>query len=86
MELGIRAAKNNLSKLVEAALGGEEVFLTNRGERVAQIVPAPRPTSRERGRGAWKAKVNLYPGWDSPDEDKQIAEMFEDLDHRAGSD
>lgn len=32
MEVGIRNAKNNLSRLVEAVLDGEEVFLTNRAE------------------------------------------------------
>ena len=78
MEIGIRDAKSNLSKLVEAALDGEEVFLTNRGERVARIVPAPAPKPG-RGRGMWKDKLHLYPGWDSPGEDKRIEEMFEHL-------
>jgi prevent-host-death family protein len=59
MDVGIRDAKNNLSKLVDAALDGEEVFLTNRGERVAQLVPARNPTLRSRGRGSWQGKVNL---------------------------
>jgi len=80
MEVGIREAKNNLSKLVEAVRDGEEVFLTNRGERVAKLVPARKPAPATRGRGIWKDKVNLYPGWDSPEEDKKIEEMFEDLD------
>jgi prevent-host-death family protein len=79
MEVGIRHAKNSLSKLVEAVLDGEEVFLTNRGERVAQLVPAPKPAREGRGRGIWKDKVNLYPGWDSQDEDKKIERMFERL-------
>ena len=79
MEVGIREAKSNLSKLVEAVRDGEEVFLTNRGERVAQLVPARRPISPGRGRGFLKGKINLYPGWDSPEEDKKIEEMFEHL-------
>jgi prevent-host-death family protein len=77
MEVGIRSAKSNLSKLIDAVLEGEEVFLTNRGERVVQLVPTPKPASARRGRGAWKGKVNLYPGWDSPQEDQKIEEMFE---------
>lgn len=76
MEVGIRDAKNSLSKLVEAVLDGEEVFLTNRGERVAQLVPASRRANTARGRGAWRGKVRLYPGWDSSEEDKKIEEMF----------
>src|ERR1035438_10429669 len=59
MEVGIRSAKNNLSKLVEAVLEGEEVFLTNRGARVAQLVPTTQATQKVRGRGAWKGKINL---------------------------
>ena len=77
METGIREAKNNLSKLIQAVLDGEEVFLTNRGERVVQLIAAPKPKSARRGRGIWEGKVNLYPGWDSPEEDKEIEKMFE---------
>jgi prevent-host-death family protein len=79
MEIGIREAKSSLSKLIEAVRDGEEVFLTNRGERVAQLVPARKAASKTRGRGIWKGKVNFYPGWDSPEEDKKIEEMFEHL-------
>jgi prevent-host-death family protein len=84
MEVGIRDAKNNLSKLVEAVLDGEEVFLTNRGARVVQLVPTPKASPQGRGRGSWKGKVHLYPGWDSRDEDKKIEEMFE-VFHEVGS-
>ncbi|MEO5953631.1 MAG: type II toxin-antitoxin system prevent-host-death family antitoxin, partial [Chloroflexia bacterium] len=66
MEAGIREAKNNLSKLVQAVLDGEEVFLTNRGARIVQLVAASKSPSPHRGRGSWKGKANLYPGWDSP--------------------
>ena len=79
MEVGIREAKNNLSRLVEAALAGEEVFLTNRGDRVIRLVPARKPKSGLRGFGCLKDKGNFYPGWDSPEEDKKIEEMFEFL-------
>ena len=77
METGIREAKNTLSKLVQSVLDGDEVFLTNRGERVVQLIAAPKPPSTRRGRGLWKGKVNLYPGWDSPEADKAIERMFE---------
>lgn len=79
METGIKDAKNNLSKLVQAAFDGEEVYLTKRGKRVAQLIPARDPARDRMGRGMWKGKVNLYPGWDSPEEDKKIEEMFEVL-------
>ncbi len=79
MEVGIREAKNNLSKLVQAALEGEEVYLTKRGERTVQIVATPKQGDKRRGWGLWEGKTNLYPGWDSPAEDKKIEEMFDDL-------
>jgi prevent-host-death family protein len=73
MEIGIREAKNKLSKLIDRLSCGEEVFLTRRGERVAKLVPAPPKKARDpkRGRGFLKGKVNLYPGWDSHEEDKK---------------
>ena len=77
MEIGLRDAKNNLSRLVKTALAGQEVFLTKRGKRVAQLVAAPKPKHARRGRGLWKGKANLYPGWDSPEADKDIERMFE---------
>lgn len=83
METGIREAKNKLSKLVEAALDGHEVFLTNRGRRVAQLIAAPPPASPARGRGFLKHKINLYPGWDSLSEDKKIEDAFDALHESA---
>jgi prevent-host-death family protein len=84
MEVGIRDAKNNLSKLVKAVLDGEEVFLTNRGARVVQLIRAPKAIPQGRRRGYWNGKVHLYAGWDSRDEDKRIEDMFETL-REAGS-
>lgn len=77
METGIREAKNTLSKLVEAVVEGEEVFLTNRGRRVAQIVSAHPRASSAHGRGFLKDRIRLYPGWDSLAEDKKIEDSFE---------
>ena len=76
MDVGIREARSSLSKLVEVMREGEEVYLTRRGHRVAQLVPVPRKPSPNRGRGCLKGKVNLYPGWDSEEEDQKIAELF----------
>lgn len=78
MEVGIREAKNSLSKLVDAARSGKPVYLTNRGQRVAQILPAPKRPAPNRGFGCLKGKINLYPGWDSREEDDRIAKLFLD--------
>jgi prevent-host-death family protein len=79
METGIREAKNSLSKLVEAVLEGQEVFLTNRGRRGAQIIATPPPPAPMRGRGFLKDRIHLYPGWDSIAEDQKIEDTFEAL-------
>jgi prevent-host-death family protein len=84
MEVGIREAKNNLSKLVETVRRGEKVYLTNRGQRVAEIVTTPLRSDWRKAYGLLRGKVNLYPGWDSPEEDKRIEDMFEVLQETKG--
>ena len=79
MEVGILEAENSLSKLVESMLEGEQVFLTNHGRRVAELVPVRTQGNGIRGFGCLKDEVNLYPGWDSKEEDREIEEMFEGL-------
>ena len=64
-EFGIKEAKDKLSQLVASVRKGEEIYLMNRGERVAKIVPvnasaAPDPN---RGRGIFKDKIHLPAGW-----------------------
>jgi prevent-host-death family protein len=39
MQFTIHAAKTNLSKLIEAALAGEEVIITNGDKPVVMLVP-----------------------------------------------
>ena len=78
MDVGIREAKTRLSQLVKAAMEGEEVFLTNRGNRQVQLTVAKKKGGLRKW-GSWKGKINLYEGWDSPEEDKRIEDMFEYL-------
>jgi prevent-host-death family protein len=68
MDIGIKDAKNNLSNLVAQARTGTRIFLTNRGERMVELVPvkdvkAPAP---ERGLGWLKGTIKLpknYQKW-----------------------
>lgn len=64
-EFGIKEAKNSLSQLVAAVQAGEEIYLMNRGEPVAKIVPVNVPTDGKstKGRGMFKDKIHLPPGW-----------------------
>jgi prevent-host-death family protein len=71
-------AKTNLSKLIAAARKGEEVVICQAGKPVVRLTAY----SGERkvpklGTGA--GKVVLHPGWDSPEADAEIQEMFDVL-------
>ncbi len=80
MEVAILEAEKNLTALVTSMLEGEQIFLTNNGgQRVAELVPSLSDGRGIRGFGCLKDKVNLYPGWDSEEEDKKVEEMFEGI-------
>ena len=51
MQVNMLEAKTHLSKLVEAALRGEEVVIANRGKPVVRLVKADPPVKRIAG--AW---------------------------------
>jgi prevent-host-death family protein len=55
--MNMQEAKTNLSKLVSAALAGDEVIIANRGQAIARLVPYEVPQKRElgfvKGSGEW---------------------------------
>ncbi|MBG0809826.1 type II toxin-antitoxin system prevent-host-death family antitoxin [Methylosinus sp. H3A] len=62
----IHAAKTNLSKLIDAALRGEEVVIAKSGKPLVKIVavePAPAEFDRKALIGAWAGRA-AWPGWD----------------------
>ncbi len=66
MEVGIKQARNNLSKLLLTAQRGGRVFLTNHGKRVAEIVPVKEaPAVNRRGLGMFKDQIHLPKDWGS---------------------
>jgi prevent-host-death family protein len=76
MQVGIREAKSDLSKLIEAALGGLDVVITKRGKPVVRLVPEARRNDGRKGRGCLE-DINLPQGWDSVELDEEIANQFE---------
>ncbi len=52
MQFNILEAKNQLSKLVEAARRGEDVVIANRGRAVVRLVKIEAPKTRQWG--AWE--------------------------------
>ena len=71
----VHEAKTNLSKLLDAAERGEQVYITRRGGTVTRfaLVPAPR-VPRSELFGALAGQI-VYAD-DYADADAEIAEMF----------
>lgn len=72
MQFNMLEAKNQLSKLVKAALDGEDVVIANHGKPMVRLVKlADQPKTR--GYGAWKGLVEMADDWDSPQTNAAIA-------------
>lgn len=69
----VHQAKTQLSKLIEAALAGEEVVIARNGVPAVKLVPiVPTPA---RVPGSWKGLVTVHdPDWWKPDND--LADLF----------
>ena len=70
----VHQANTQLSKLIDAALKGEEVIIARDGVPAVRLVPveAARPNRRS---GFWKGKVKfLDPDWEKPD--PEIERLF----------
>lgn len=67
-QLDITQAKSNLSKLLDLAINGEEIVITQNDKPVAKISPMKRPLKR----GSAKGKV-----WMSDDFDEPLEEFRE---------
>ena len=77
MQVNMLEAKNQLSKLVRAALDGEDVIIANHGKPVVRLVKlANQP--RTRGYGAWKHLPPPADDWDSPATNAAIAQLILD--------
>ena len=69
----IHAAKTQLSKLIEAALAGEEVIIQKAGKPAVLLVPVIAAV-RPREPGAWKGKVRMAADFDEPVESAKTQE------------
>ena len=67
LQLDITEAKSNLSKLLDLAIKGEEIVITQNSQPVAKISPIKRPLKR----GSAKGKVWMSDDFDEPLEDFQ---------------
>jgi prevent-host-death family protein len=60
----IHEAKTQLSKLIEAALKGEEVVISKAGKPVVKIIPY-QPNLKPRKPGYWRGKVKMADDFDT---------------------
>jgi prevent-host-death family protein len=78
MDVGIKIAKSEFSRIIKIVMAGEKVVITSHGKPVARIVPEPvKKKDPKRGAGYLKGIVNLPPGWDSPEADEEFENLFE---------
>ena len=77
LAIGVRKAKNELSKLIEAALSGEKVVITNHGRASVRLVPEAPEGSANRGIGCLKGAVDYPDYWFSPEGEAAFAALFE---------
>ena len=71
-------AKSQLSKLIAEVRAGEKIVICQAGKPVALLTPFEPPRRKPR-LGMWEGKVELRPGWDSPETDAEIEAMFDVL-------
>ncbi len=68
-------AKNQLSKLVKAALAGEDVIIASNGVPMVRLVPVKIQT-KLRKPGAWSKLPAAAPDWDAPEFNRRIADAL----------
>ena len=79
----IHEAKTTLSKLIERALGGEEVVIAKAGKPLVRLAPLPQPDAGA-GRLAafdnYQGKVILDEDWERSELDEAMLERFYAVD------
>lgn len=72
MQCNMLEAKSQLSKLVQAALAGEDVVIANKGVPVVRLVKIDAQDTSRRP-GAWSALPKAEADWDAPATNTAIA-------------
>ena len=67
MQYSLSEARNQLSKLAQAALSGEDVVITRNGIPLVRLVTIKTPVAmRKPGAGAWADLPAVAVDWDAP--------------------
>lgn len=67
-EIELEQAKAQLERVIQTALDGEEVVITQNQEAVLKLVPVPRPKGRRKA-GSAKGLISMAEDFDEPLED-----------------
>ncbi len=59
MRIGIHEAKTHLSRLIPAALAGEEIIITRSGKPLVKLVPV-KNSGKPRRLGIYKDKIRIH--------------------------
>jgi prevent-host-death family protein len=74
--VNIHAAKTQLSRLVDAAAGGEEIIIARAGKPVARLVPLAEPAPvGKRVLGRLDGQLNVPDDFDAPLPEDVLAEF-----------
>ena len=74
-QINMLEAKNQLSRLVKAAVAGEDVVIATNGVPMVRLVPVS-ARRKPRKPGAWSSLPAAARDWDAPHVNLQIAEEF----------
>jgi prevent-host-death family protein len=74
--ISVYNARAEFSRLIERALGGEEIVITRRGKPAVRLVPVEEPRPRRKP-GALKGKLELPEGFFDPLPDDIIDAFYE---------
>jgi prevent-host-death family protein len=72
--VNVHAAKSQLSRLLDAAVAGEEVIIAKAGKPVARLVPI-KPMQEQRKLGILAGKLHVPDDFDGPLPDDIIADF-----------
>lgn len=72
-QVNMLEAKNQLSKLVKAAVAGEDVVIASNGVPMVRLVPV-KARRKPRKPGAWLKLPAAAPDWDAPEFNRRIAD------------
>ena len=79
----MRQAKTELTKLINAAMDGETIVITNHGKPLVRLTPEGPRASKSKGYGCLKGAFELPDNWEQ--EDAEVEGLFEHIQNRKKS-